>query len=280
MGAVHISIRENATQPVIVDWAGWQAKMASIVLWIQCRDVHSPHCKATFQATNFSKILIIPGLYTLIFLNYWTALFFLGGGGGGGAEVQFLRDLLTNIHKLELTIDQRPFESRQQGQKYFGNFNKCRWDKIAKRERSTHAAGLRQRDIFCFRELVFFPFSSDVYRGQKEQTKNNEYTKQSVKTRLSTVRVVWMACLCEHGWQTTQYACANVCCVRLNIVRYATNDFCLHKTGFKTWMYIASRMLTFRWCFDRQRASTLKSVSAYARQHSLFAAKWQAIADG
>ena len=44
-----------------------------------------------------------------------------------------------------------------------------------KRERNTHAAG----DIFTFflsfRELVFFPFSSDVYRGQKEQTKNNDY---------------------------------------------------------------------------------------------------------
>ena len=24
-------------------------------------------------------------------------------------------------------------------------------------------------------ELVFFPFSSDMYRGQKEQTKNNDY---------------------------------------------------------------------------------------------------------
>ena len=42
-------------------------------------------------------------------------------------------------------------------------------------ERSTHEAGLRRRDIFCFHELVFFPFSSDGYRGQKEQTKNNDY---------------------------------------------------------------------------------------------------------
>ena len=24
-----------------------------------------------------------------------------------------------------------------------------------------------------------------------------------------------MVCSCEHGWQTTQYACANVCCVRV-----------------------------------------------------------------
>ena len=31
-------------------------------------------------------------------------------------------------------------------------------------------------------------------------------------------------------------------------------------TLFKTWIYIASRML--RWCFDRQRASTLKSESS------------------
>ena len=44
-----------------------------------------------------------------------------------------------------------------------------------KRERSTHEAGLRRRDIFCFHELVFFPFSSEGYRGQKEQTKNNDY---------------------------------------------------------------------------------------------------------
>ena len=29
--------------------------------------------------------------------------------------------------------------------------------------------------FLSFRELVFFPFSSDVYRGQKEQTKNNDY---------------------------------------------------------------------------------------------------------
>ena len=58
---------------------------------------------------------------------------------------------------------------------------------------------------------------------------------------------VWMMCLCKHGWQTTQYfLCECVLCACLNNVRFATNDFCLHKTGFKTWMYIALRM--FRKC--------------------------------
>ena len=100
--------------------------------------------------------------------------------------------------------------------------------------------------------------------------------------RLSIVRVVWMCVSGVLVWTwVTDYSvslCECVLCACLNSVRYATNDFCLHKTGFRTWVYIASRM--FKWCFDRQRASTLKSVSSYARPHSLFAAKWQAIADG
>ena len=36
------------------------------------------------------------------------------------------------------------------------------WPTKREREAHTQHAGLRRRDIFCFRELVFFPFSSDV----------------------------------------------------------------------------------------------------------------------
>ena len=43
----------------------------------------------------------------------------------------------------------------------------------------------------------------------------------------------YLVCLCE---------C--VLCACLNSVRFATNSFCLNKTSFKTWMYIASRMFT------------------------------------
>ena len=43
------------------------------------------------------------------------------------------------------------------------------------RERETHTQQVTYLRFFIFRELVFFPFSSDVYRGQKEQTKKNDY---------------------------------------------------------------------------------------------------------
>ena len=42
------------------------------------------------------------------------------------------------------------------------------------RVRETHTQQVSDEWTY-FRELVFFPFSSDVYRGQKEQTKNNDY---------------------------------------------------------------------------------------------------------
>ena len=53
IGAVRIrhSIWEFATQTVIVwillDTAGWQAKMASIELWIQWCNAHGPHCETS-----------------------------------------------------------------------------------------------------------------------------------------------------------------------------------------------------------------------------------------
>ena len=42
------------------------------------------------------------------------------------------------------------------------------------RQRETHTQQVSDEWTY-FPELVFFPFSSDVYRGQKEQTKNNDY---------------------------------------------------------------------------------------------------------
>ena len=141
--------------------------------------------------------------------------------------------------------------------------NKCRWDRKAKRERNTHAAGLRRMDIFLW--TSFLPLFIRHVQGTKRTNQEQRlYTQRSVKTRLSIVRVVWM---CVNGmlvwtWVTDYSVCLCECvlCACLNSVRFATNDFYLHKTGFKTWMYIAARML--RWCFDRQRASTLKSESS------------------
>ena len=78
--------------------------------------------------------------------------------------------------------------------------NKCRWDKKAKIERSTHEAGLRWRDIICFHELVFFPFSSDGYRGQKEQPRTTIiYTTEREDKIIDSERCVnvreWRACV-------------------------------------------------------------------------------------
>ena len=133
-----------------------------------------------------------------------------------------------------------------------------------KRERNTHAAG----DIFTFfifSWTSFLPLFIRRVQGTKRTNQEQRlYTQRSVKTRLSIVRGV---CMHVNGvlvwtWVTDYSVCLCECvlCACLNSVRFATNDFCLHKTGFKTWIYIASRML--RWCFDRQRASILKSESA------------------
>ena len=43
-----------------------------------------------------------------------------------------------------------------------------------RRERETHTQQVSDKWTHL-REPVFFPFSSDVYRGQKEQTKNKDY---------------------------------------------------------------------------------------------------------
>ena len=86
---------------------------------------------------------------------------------------------------------------------------------------------------------------------------NDFYTQWNVKSRLSIVRVVWLCVNCVLVWtcvtDCSVYLCECVLCACLNTVRFATTDFRLHKTGFRTWMYIASRM--FRCNFDRQRAS-------------------------
>ena len=143
-----------------------------------------------------------------------------------------------------------------------------------KRERSTHATCRSQtKGHILFPWTSFLPLFFRRVEGTKRNQEQRLYTQWSVKTRWSIVRVVWM---CVNGvlvWTwVTDYSvslCECVLCACLNSVRLATNDFCFHKTGFKTWMYIASRM--FRWCFDRQCTSTLKSESSYVRQHSLFA---------
>ena len=51
----------------------------------------------------------------------------------------------------------------------------------------------------------------------------------------------WCACV-NIGDRLHSVLCECMLCACLNGVRFATNDFCLHKAGFKTWMYIASRM--------------------------------------
>ena len=65
----------------------------------------------------------------------------------------------------------------------------------------------------------------------------------------------------SHFFVTRPYKINHECmlCVCLNNVRFTTNDFCLHNTGLKQRMYIASR--TSRCCFDRQRNKTVKSES-------------------
>ena len=74
--------------------------------------------------------------------------------------------------------------------------NKCRWDKKAKRERSTHAAGLRRRDIL-FPWTSFLPlFFRRVQGTKRTNQEQRSYTQRSTKTRLSIVRVVWM---CVNG---------------------------------------------------------------------------------
>ena len=88
--------------------------------------------------------------------------------------------------------------------------DKCRWDKKAKGEISTHAAGLRRRDIFCFREIVFFTFSSCVYRGQKEQTKNNDYIHNRAWRQDAgcAINQKWHKTLCAHvHWHLNDQAC-------------------------------------------------------------------------
>ena len=115
------------------------------------------------------------------------------------------------------------------------------------------------------RMWLYFRRVQGTKRTNQEQ---RLYTQRSVKTRLSTVQ----SCvnMCVNGalvWTwVTDYSvslctCECMLCAFLNSVRFATNDFCLHKTGFKIWMYVASRK--FKWCFDRQRASTLKSVALF-----------------
>ena len=44
----------------------------------------------------------------------------------------------------------------------------------ANREKETHTQQVSY-EVTYLREAVFFRLSSDVYRGQKEQTKNNDY---------------------------------------------------------------------------------------------------------
>ena len=62
--------------------------------------------------------------------------------------------LHTNLANIGLLICARQF------------WNKCRWDRKAKREREAHTQHVSDEGAyFCFRELVFFPFSSDVFRG-------------------------------------------------------------------------------------------------------------------
>ena len=66
-------------------------------------------------------------------------------------------------------------------------------------------------------------------------------------------------------------------CVYANNVRFTTTDFCLHNTGLKQRIYVASR--ASRRCFDRQRDKTVKSESRSDLKQSTFAARWQASAD-
>ena len=149
----------------------------------------------------------------------------------------------------------------------------CTWSCVAPyncfcclfRERETHTQQVTYLRFFIFWWTSFLPLFIRRVQGTKRTNQEQRlYTQRSVKTRSSIVRVVWM---CVNGvlvwtWVTDYSVCLCECvlCACLNSVRFATNDFCLHKTGFKTWIYIASRML--RWCFDRQRASTLKSESS------------------
>ena len=122
-------------------------------------------------------------------------------------------------------------------------------------------------EVTHLREPVFFPFSSAVYRGQKEQTKNNDYILNRAWRQ-----DYWYWELCESAWMMSFVNKGDKLLSRfvwMRAVRIVEQcgicnkglfKICLHRTGFKTRMCVASRM--FRWCFDRQRANTLKSESS------------------
>ena len=95
---------------------------------------------------------------------------------------------------------------------------------LRERERSTHAAGLRRRDIFT--RTSFLPlFFSRVQGTKRTNQEQRLYTQRSVKTRLSIVRVVWMRVngMLVWTWVTDYSVCLCECvlCACLNRVRFS-----------------------------------------------------------
>ena len=85
----------------------------------------------------------------------------------------------------------------------YKNLNYYKEKAKRERERETHVQQVSD-EWTHLGEPVFFPFSSDVDRGQREQTKNNayNYAQRSMKTRLSDSE----SCVNVREW----HACVNM----------------------------------------------------------------------
>ena len=134
---------------------------------------------------------------------------------------------------------------------------------VTKREREAHTQQVSDEGTYL-REPVSFPFLQTCTGDKKnKQRATIIYTTKREDKVIDSESCVnvreWHACVNMGDRLLSMFVWMRAVCV-FEQCDFATNDFCLHKTGFKTWVYIASRML--RWCFDRQRASTLKSESS------------------